>query len=182
MKKIIGIRGSGKTTKLIEQAAKEHLVIVTATNAQANNIRKRADELGLDIVATSIENINIGNANTNTFDKGSVVAALMQKNGILIDDVDLILARMFPDLTVKGISLTCEQPGKFWDDLLITAGKTAAYMECSRVINLPYRTEEDELIGFITGAVSKYIREEIDIPFNYYIESRLLKEYGVKED
>ena len=49
MKKIIGTRGSGKTTKLIEQAAKENYVIMTATNRQAENVRKRADELGLTV-------------------------------------------------------------------------------------------------------------------------------------
>ena len=54
-------------------------------------------------------------------------------------------------------------------------------MECSRVINLPHGTEEDELVGFIIGAVDKYIDEEIDIPFDYYIESKLLKEYQIKE-
>lgn len=178
MKKIIGTRGSGKTTKLIEQAAKENSVIMTTTTHQADNIRKRADELGLNVVATSINGI----LNNNNVKSGIVLESLMRKNGILIDDADLVLARLLSDVTIKGISLTCEQPDRFWDDLLITAGKTAAYMECSRVINLPHGTEEDELIGFITGAVSKYIREEIDIPFNYYIESMLLKEYGVKED
>lgn len=175
MKKIIGTRGSGKTTKLIEQAAKESLVIVTATDTQANNIRKQADELDLTIVATSVENI------INNFDNRSVLAALIRKNGILIDDADLVLTRILSDITIKGISLTDDRP-KFRDDLLITAGKAAAYMECSRVINLPHGTEEDELVGFITGAVDKYIDEEIDIPFDYYIESKLLKEYQIKED
>lgn len=178
MKKIIGTRGSGKTTKLIKQAAKENSVIMTTTNAQADNIRKRADELGLNVVATSFDGI----LNNNYVKRGSVLESLIRINGILIDDADLLLTRILSGITIKGISLTCEQPDRFWDDLLITAGKTAAYMECSRVINLPYRTEEDELIGFITGAVSEYIREEIDIPFNYYIESKLLKEYGIKED
>lgn len=182
MKKIIGTRGSGKTTKLIEQAAKENLVIVTATDTQANNIRKRADELGLTIVATSVKNIGNDNTNTNNFDRGSVLAALMRKNGILIDDADLVLTRLLSDITIKGISLTDDNHSKFRDNLLITAGKAAAYMECSRVINLPHGTEEDELIGFITGAVDKYINEEIDIPFDYYIESKLLKEYQIKED
>ena len=178
MKKIIGTRGSGKTTKLIKQAAKENSVIMTTTNAQADNIRKRADELGLNVVATSFDGI----LSNNYVKRGSVLESLIRINGILIDDADLLLTRILSGITIKGISLTCEQPDRFWDDLLITAGKTAAYMECSRVINLPYRTEEDELIGFITGAVSEYIREEIDIPFNYYIESKLLKEYGIKED
>ena len=177
MKKIIGTRGSGKTTKLIKQAAKENYVIMTATNRQADNVRKQADELGLTVLATSVENI----INDNGIKRGSVLAVLMQKNGILIDDADLVLTRILSGVTIKGISLTDDDHPKFRDDLLITAGKAAAYMECSRVINLPHGTEEDNLVGFITGAVDKYIDEEIDIPFDYYIESKLLKEYQIKE-
>ena len=178
MKKIIGTRGSGKTTKLIKQAAKENSVIMTATNRQAENVRKQADELGLTVLATSVENI----INDNGIKRGSVLAILMQKNGILIDDADLVLTRILSGVTIKGISLTDDDHPRFCDDLLITAGKAAAYMECSRVINLPHGTEEDELVGFITRAVDKYIDEEIDIPFDYYIESKLLKEYQIKED
>ena len=177
MKKIIGTRGSGKTTKLIKQAAKENYVIMTATNRQADNVRKQADELGLTVLATSVENI----INDNGIKRGSVLAVLMQKNGILIDDADLVLTRILSGVTIKGITLTDDDHPKFRDDLLITAGKAAAYMECSRVINLPHGTEEDNLVGFITGAVDKYIDEEIDIPFDYYIESKLLKEYQIKE-
>ena len=179
MKKIIGTRGSGKTTKLIEQAAKENYVIMTATNRQAENVRKRADELGLTVLVISVENI----INDNGIKRGSVLAVLMQKNGILIDDADLVLTRILSGVTIKGISLTDDDDHpKFRDNLLITAGKAAAYMECSRVINLPHGTEEDELVGFITEAVDKYIDEEIDIPFDYYIESKLLKKYQIKED
>ena len=178
MKKIIGTRGSGKTTKLIKQAAKENYVIMTATNRQADNVRKQADELGLTVLATSVENI----INDNGIKRGSVLAILMQKNGILIDDADIVLTRILSGVTIKGISLTDDDHPKFRDDLLITAGKAAAYMECSRVINLPHGTEEDNLVGFITGAVDKYIDEEIDIPFDYYIESKLLKKYQIKEN
>ena len=178
MKKIIGTRGSGKTTKLIKQAAKENYVIMTATNRQADNVRKRADELGLTVLATSVENI----INDNGIKRGSVLAVLMQKNGILIDDADLVHTRILSGVTIKGISLTDDDHPKFRDDLLITAGKAAAYVECSRVINLPHGTEEDNLVGFIIRAVDKYIDEEIDIPFDYYIESKLLKEYQIKED
>lgn len=172
MKKIIGTRGSGKTTKLIKQAAKENSVIMTATNRQAENVRKQADELGLTVPVTSVENII----------SGSVLESLIIKNGIFIDDVELVLTRILSGATIKGISLTDDDHPKFRDDLLITAGKAAAYMECSRVINLPHGTEEDDLVGFITGAVDKYIDEEIDIPFDYYIESKLLKKYQIKED
>ena len=177
MKKIIGARGSGKTTKLIKQAAKENYVIMTATNRQAENVRKQADELGLTVLVTSVENI----ISSNGINRGSVLAVLMQKNGILIDDADLVLTRILSGVTIKGISLTDDDHPKFRDNLLITAGKAAAYMECSRVINLPHETKEDELVGFIIGAVDKYIDEEIDIPFDYYIESKLLKEYQIKE-
>ena len=177
MKIIIGTKGSGKTTKLIEQAAKENLVIVTATNKQADNVRKRADELNLTVFVISVENI----ISDNGIKRGSELESLIIKNGILIDDADLVLTRILSDVTIKGISLT-DDHSKFRDDLLITAGKAAAYMECSRVINLPHGTEEDELVGFITGTVDKYIDEEIDIPFDYYIESKLLKEYQIKED
>lgn len=176
MKKIIGTRGSGKTTKLIKQAAKENSVIMTATNRQAENVRKQADELGLTVSVTSVENIISG----NDIKRGSVLDLCIQKNGIFIDDADLVLTRIFSDVTIRGISLTDDHP-KFRDDLLITAGKAAAYMECSRVINLPHGTEEDDLVGFITGTVDKYIDDEIDIPFDYYIESKLLKEYQIKE-
>ena len=178
MKKIIGARGSGKTTKLIKQAAKENSVIMTTTNRQAENVRKQADELGLTVLATSVENI----INDNGIKRGSVLAVLMQKNGMLIDDADLVLTRILSGVTIKGITLTDDDHPKFRDDLLITAGKAAAYMECSRVINLPHGTDEDNVVGFITGAVDKYIDEEIDIPFDYYIESKLLKEYQIKED
>ena len=178
MKKIIGARGSGKTTKLIKQAAKENSVIMTTTNRQAENVRKQADELGLTVLTTSVENI----INDNGIKRGSVLAVLMQKNGIFIDDAELVLTRILSGVTIKGISLTDDDHPKFRDDLLITAGKAAAYMECSRVINLPYGTEEDELVEFITGAVDKYTDEAIDIPFDYYIESKLLKEYQIKED
>ena len=177
MKKIIGTRGSGKTTKLIKQAAKENSVIMTTTNRQAENVRKQADELGLTVLVTSVENI----ISSNGINRGSVLAVLMQKNGILIDDADLVLTRILSGVTIKGISLT-DDHSKFCDDLLITAGKAAAYMECSRVINLPHGTEEDELVDFITGAVDKYIDEEIDSPMEYYIERKLLKEYKIKED
>ena len=102
MKKIIGTRGSGKTTKLIEQAAKENYVIMTATNRQAENVRKRADELGLTVLVISVENI----IDDNGIKRGSVLAVLMQKNGILIDDADLVLTRILSGVTIKGISLT----------------------------------------------------------------------------
>lgn len=64
------------------------------------------------------------------------------------------------------------------DNLLVTAGARAAYMECSRIIDLPAGSAgENILAAFVTEAVDKYIDEQIDIPFDEYIENALTKEY-----
>ena len=64
------------------------------------------------------------------------------------------------------------------DNLLVTAGARAAYMECSRMIDLPAGSVgEDILAAFVTKTVDKYIDEQIDISFDEYIESALTKEY-----
>ena len=68
------------------------------------------------------------------------------------------------------------------DNLLVAVGSRAAYMECSRTIDLPAGSiGEDELAEFATEIVDKYINEEIDIPFDAYIFSALKGKYG-KED
>ena len=71
----------------------------------------------------------------------------------------------------------------FRDNLLVTAGVRAAYMECSRMIDLPAGSVgEDALAGFVTEAVDKYIEEPIDIPFDEYIESALMDEYRKEKE
>ena len=58
----------------------------------------------------------------------------------------------------------------FRDNLLVTAGARAAYMECSRIINLPAGSAgENILAAFVTEAVDKYIDKQIDISFDKYI-------------
>ena len=76
-----------------------------------------------------------------------------------------------------------ENRKKFRDNLLITAGARAAYMECARVITLPSGSAgEDILAHFITNEVDRYIEEQIDIPFDYYIESKLIGEYSLRKE
>ena len=71
----------------------------------------------------------------------------------------------------------------FRDNLLVTAGVRAAYMECSRLIDLPAGSVgEDALAGFVTEAVDKCIEEPIDIPFDEYIESALMDEYRKEKE
>lgn len=64
------------------------------------------------------------------------------------------------------------------DNLLVTAGARAAYMECMRYITLPAGTRgKDELARFIIKAVDLYLNEGIDIPFDTYIENSLTNAY-----
>ncbi len=49
MKTILLGRGKGKTTKLIQEAAKGHYYIICHSFESAHNIAKQAREMGLDI-------------------------------------------------------------------------------------------------------------------------------------
>lgn len=67
------------------------------------------------------------------------------------------------------------------DNLLITAGARAAYMECSRVIDLPSGVDGEEILAeFVTGVVDKYIDERINNPFDEYIENALKERFGIE--
>ena len=49
------------------------------------------------------------------------------------------------------------------DNLLVTMGTRAAYMDCQKIITLPDGIEgENELAKFITEKVDKYIDKYID--------------------
>lgn len=66
------------------------------------------------------------------------------------------------------------------DNLLIEAGLIAAYMHCARFINLPCGSIGVDQLGLvISKAVDIYIEEDIDVPFDNYIEDVLKREYKV---
>lgn len=65
------------------------------------------------------------------------------------------------------------------DNLLITAGSRAAYMDAFHVIDLPYGVDgEDEVADFVTKLVDEYITNNIDEPFDVFIEKALMKRYN----
>ena len=71
------------------------------------------------------------------------------------------------------------------DDLLVTAGARAAYMEDANHINLPHGIEgEAKLAQFVSRMVDRYLNEPCcrDIPCDEYIELALKAAYGVKEE
>lgn len=64
------------------------------------------------------------------------------------------------------------------DNLLITAGSRAAYMDAFRAIELPYGVDgEDEIAEVIVKLVNEYLNDNIDESFNVFIKRALLKRY-----
>jgi hypothetical protein len=65
------------------------------------------------------------------------------------------------------------------DNLLITAGARAAYMDMRGNIDLPGGLEgEDRLAEFVVDAVRTYSKITDDIPFDEFIERELVCEFG----
>lgn len=67
------------------------------------------------------------------------------------------------------------------DNLLVTAGARAAYMDCCELIDLPGGvTGEEELAIFLTIAVDHYIEasKEKEINFDEFIEQVLVMHYS----
>ena len=65
------------------------------------------------------------------------------------------------------------------DNLLVTAGSRAAYMDSFNVIELPYGVDgEDEVAEFVVSVVNEYIEQDIDESFDIFIERRLIKRFG----
>lgn len=68
------------------------------------------------------------------------------------------------------------------DNLLITAGTRAAYMDAFNVIELPSGLEgEDEVAREITNAVDTYLNQDIDESFDIYIEEYLCRRFRISE-
>lgn len=71
------------------------------------------------------------------------------------------------------------------DNLLVTAGARAAYMEDANHIELPHGVDgETRLAEFCMRMVDRYLNhsEFHDIPYDEYIETELMKQYGIKEE
>ena len=67
------------------------------------------------------------------------------------------------------------------DNLLITAGMRAAYLDSFLAIELPFGVEgEDDVALFISHAVDDYLdpTNETEECFDIYIEERLLNVFG----
>lgn len=66
------------------------------------------------------------------------------------------------------------------DDLMVTMGTRAGYMECAGEILLPEGVNgEFAFSKFVAEKVDYYIDEEIDESFDLYIEEELIRKYGI---
>lgn len=68
------------------------------------------------------------------------------------------------------------------DNLLVTAGSKAAYMDAFHVIDLPYGVDgEDEIAAVIVQLVDEYLDNNIDESFDIFIEKALIKAYKMED-
>ena len=64
------------------------------------------------------------------------------------------------------------------DNLLVTAGARAAYMNCSDKIDIPEGIEEEfKLAEFLTKVVDDYLKFDCG-NFDLYLETKLIEKYG----
>jgi hypothetical protein len=67
------------------------------------------------------------------------------------------------------------------DNMLVTAGVRAGYMDISEEINLPSGVSgENRVATYIASIVDNYIKSKNDMPFDDYIETLLTCTFGGK--
>ena len=68
------------------------------------------------------------------------------------------------------------------ENLLVTFGSRAGYMDSSGIINLPEGSHgEDILADYAVGVVERYMTKCDDISFDEYIETALMEKFGREE-
>lgn len=69
------------------------------------------------------------------------------------------------------------------DNMLVTLGVRAGHMEGMGLISLPGTSYgEDEVAEFAVAAVDEYLKNDLDIGFDEYIETALGRKYGKEND
>ena len=95
----IGERCSGKTTELIKKSAATGARILTLNMRAAEEIIDRAKQMNLHIEhPVTIEQYLRGNVVFTQLD--------IRKYGLLIDDAELVLQRVFRDIYIQEIAMT----------------------------------------------------------------------------
>lgn len=101
MKKIIGGRGTGKSTELIRRSADTGKYIVVSTKRRAEHLFKQAKDMGITIpYPVTWDEIKTRNKKVElNCSYGSLSL------GILIDDVEDLLRHIFIGIPIEGMTL-----------------------------------------------------------------------------
>lgn len=96
-KLIFGDRHSGKTTELIKESARTGAYIVVSCMKEAHNVFGSAKELGLNIpFPLTVAEVIYESPSSYIFQKG-----------ILIDNLERILCRLFNSITINAATVDC---------------------------------------------------------------------------
>lgn len=96
-KLIFGDRQSGKTTELIKESARTGAYIVVSCRKEAHNVFGSAKELGLNIpFPLTVAEVIYESPSSYIFQKG-----------ILIDNLERILCRLFNYITINAATVDC---------------------------------------------------------------------------
>ena len=102
MKKIIGGRGTGKSTELIRRSADTGKYIVVPTKRRANHLFKQAKDMGINIpYPVTWDEIKREMDGKEFYHRQYGTLSL----GILIDDVEDLLRYIFVGIPIEGITL-----------------------------------------------------------------------------
>lgn len=94
----VGGRGNGKTLHMIKRSAETGRTIVVFNQKHADRINKMANDLGIDIP----EAVGINKFRDDYYRFGR---ANLRK-GILVDDLDIIITRLFKDVPIIEATVT----------------------------------------------------------------------------
>lgn len=93
----VGGRGDGKTLRMIERSAETGSTIVVLNSKHAERIKVMAKKLGYDIP----EPIGIDKFRDDYYRCGRNF-----RKGILVDDLDLIIKKLFKNVPINEVTIT----------------------------------------------------------------------------
>lgn len=100
-------RMSGKTTELIQRAAKDWLYIVCLNRREVERVAEEASRMGQDIPFP---------ITFKEFVRGEFSSKHGRIKGFLIDNVDVMLAHAARGVPVVAVTMTLEEPVKLEDE------------------------------------------------------------------
>lgn len=122
MIRIIGGRATGKTQRLIALAVEKHYDIMAPSISMAESIAATAQRMGLPVKVKRLNGleIRIGDINVilpraaqgQTRRDGEL---FMLERAIVIDELDHVLAALFPRATIAGYTISDSEPGDLPD-------------------------------------------------------------------